>query len=67
MSNYRAAANDDIEVSVDLTQSDALVVWRKADSDEDEWNSTPFCSADVRDEFDALQKVDLWLETSYGN
>ena len=64
--NYRTAASNEIEVSVDLSSRTAPVVWRKADSNEDKWSSTPFQSADVRDEFDALAKVDLWLETSYG-
>lgn len=66
MTNYRTAINDDIEVSVDLTNSASPIIWRKAGVEEDEWFATPFQSADVRDEFDALAKVDLWLETSYG-
>ena len=66
MSNYRTAANEEIEVSVDLTNSAAPIIWRKAGVDEDEWACSPFQSADVRDELDALAKVDLWLETSYG-
>lgn len=62
----RTAANADIEISVDLTNRASPIIWRRAGGDEDEWSCSPFQSADVRDEHDALAKVDLWLETSYG-
>lgn len=66
-SNVGTASDEEIEVSVDLANPVSPIVWRKADSEEDKWQSTPYQSNDVRTVTEALKKVSLWLDASYRN
>ena len=63
---FEIASDGEVEVCVNLVERTSPVVWRQAGSGEDRWDSTPYQSADVRDVHDALRKVTLWLDTSYG-
>lgn len=68
--DYSYAANDEIEVRVDLSQSALGIGYRflRDRFDEEEtWYPTIFQSADVQDEDDALLKVDSWLDAQGSN
>jgi len=56
----RHAENNDIEIRVDLEQSNSIVEYRLIN--EEAWNPTPFQRAEFNTEDDALKIIDAWLE-----
>lgn len=64
---FQTASDEEIEVNLDVSNPAAPIVWRKADCEDDTWQSTPYQSNDVSTVAEALKKVSLWLDTSYRN
>jgi hypothetical protein len=61
MNDYRIASNEDIDVRVDFVRPESVVQYRLRG--EDEWEPTPFQSADVNhlNIGQVLQKIDNYL------
>jgi hypothetical protein len=59
---YTYAADDEIEIRVNLEQSASPIEYRLIDSET--WHGTPFQRADVSFETDAIATVNAWLDNA---